>query len=129
MRLSILERGHGFATKALFALIGMVSRQPVLDVVRLVSYRPGFYGKPMSRIAQEAMRGPSAWSVGERELMAAAVAQTNRCDFCVKAHSAVAERACGDRSLVTAALCEPFSPPEPRVSRSRTRSPYLSRST
>jgi uncharacterized peroxidase-related enzyme len=107
VRLRILETGHGLATKALFGFIGMVSRQPVLDVVRLVSYRSDFYGKPMSKITQEAMRGPSAWSVGERELMAAFVAKTNQCDFCVMAHSAVAERALGDGSLVSATLCEP----------------------
>ncbi|WUN59967.1 carboxymuconolactone decarboxylase family protein (plasmid) [Rhodococcus sp. NBC_00294] len=36
------------------------------------------------------MRGPSEWSVAERELMAAMVAQWNSCPFCVGAHSAVA---------------------------------------
>ena len=30
MRLAILDSGHGFGTKALFALIRAVSRQPVL---------------------------------------------------------------------------------------------------
>jgi hypothetical protein len=40
MRLAILDNGHSFGTKALFALIRTVSRQPVLDVVKLVSLRP-----------------------------------------------------------------------------------------
>lgn len=93
MRLRILDHGHNFGTKALFALIRTVSRQPVLDVIKLVKYRPGFYGTPMQAIAQEAMRGPSGWSVGDRELMAAFVAKTNQCEFCVKAHSAVAQAA------------------------------------
>jgi AhpD family alkylhydroperoxidase len=93
VRLQILNSGHGFGTKALFAFIQMVSRQPVLDVVKLVQYRPDFYGKPMSVITQDAMRGQSAWSVGDRELMAAFVAKTNQCEFCVKAHTAVAEAA------------------------------------
>jgi integrase len=35
MRLRILDIGHGFSTKTLFALIRTVSRQPVLDVVHL----------------------------------------------------------------------------------------------
>ena len=30
MRLRILDSGHGFGTKALFALIRTISRQPVL---------------------------------------------------------------------------------------------------
>ena len=70
MRLGILDNGHSRGTKALFAFIRIVSRAPVLDVVKMVSYRPDFYGKPMQGVTHEAMRGPSAWSVGDRELMA-----------------------------------------------------------
>jgi AhpD family alkylhydroperoxidase len=93
MRLAILDSGHGFGTKFLFALIRTVSRQPVLDVVKLVRYRPDFYGRPMQGVTHDAMRGPSAWSVGDRELMAAFVAKTNHCEFCTKAHLAVAREA------------------------------------
>lgn len=106
MRLRILDTGHGFGTKALFALIRTVSRQPVLDVIKLVKYRPDFYGEPMQRVIQEAMRGPSVWSVSERELMAAFVAKTNQCEFCTKAHSAVAQRAYGDGKKVSALLSD-----------------------
>lgn len=84
MRLRILDSSHSFGTKAIFALIRMVSRKPVLDVVKLVSYRPDFYGKPMSKFTHAAMRGPSAWSVGDRELMAAFIPRTNQCEFCTK---------------------------------------------
>ena len=104
MRLRILDSGHGFGTKALFAIIRMVSRQPVLDVVKLVKYRADFYGSPMSRVTQEAMRGPSTWSIADRELMAAFVAKTNQCEFCIKAHSAVAQRAYGSEKRVSALL-------------------------
>jgi alkylhydroperoxidase family enzyme len=93
MRLAILDSGHGFGTKALFALIRTVSRQPVLDVVKLVKYRADFYGEPMGAVTHEAMRGPSTWSVGDRELMAAFVAKINQCEFCTKAHLAVAQGA------------------------------------
>jgi hypothetical protein len=81
MRLAILDRGHGFGTKALFALIRVVSRQAVLDVIKLVKYRGDFYGMTMQVVTQEAMRGPSAWSVGDRELMAAFVSKLNECEF------------------------------------------------
>jgi len=84
MRLRILDSGHSFGTKALFALIRTVSRQPVLDVVKLVKYRADFYGGPMQSVTHEAMRGPSTWSVGDRELMAAFVAQTNQCEVTKK---------------------------------------------
>lgn len=106
MRLRILDNGQSFGTKVLFAFIRMVSRQPVLDVVKLVSYRPDFYGKPMSKVTQEAMRGPSAWTVADRELMAAFIAKTNQCEFCTMAHSAVARRAYGDENSVSAALAD-----------------------
>lgn len=106
MRLRILDSGHGLGTKALFALIRTASRQPVLDVVKLVKYRADFYGGPMSAATHEAMRGPSTWSVGDRELMAACVAKTNQCEFCVKAHSAVAQRAYGDGKNVSALLSD-----------------------
>jgi AhpD family alkylhydroperoxidase len=106
MRLQVLDNGHGFGTKALFAVIQFMSRQPVLDVIKLVKYRPEFFGDPMAKVTQEAMRGPSAWSVAERELMAAFVAKTNQCDFCIQAHSAVAQRAYGDGKIVSASLSD-----------------------
>jgi uncharacterized peroxidase-related enzyme len=106
MRLAILESGHGLGTKALFALIRAASRQPVLDVIKLVKYRPEFYGKPMSAVTHEAMRGPSAWSVGDRELMAAIVAKTNECVFCTTAHAAVAKRAYRNEAKVDMALAD-----------------------
>jgi AhpD family alkylhydroperoxidase len=106
MRLAILDSGHSFGTKALFAVIRTFSRQPVLDVIKLVKYRADFYGGPMQRVTQEAMRGPSAWSVADREFMAAFVARTNQCEFCIKAHAAVAQRAYGDGKKVSPLLSD-----------------------
>ena len=111
MRLRILDNGHGFGTKTLFALIRTLSRQPVLDVIKLVKYRADFYGGPISRVTHEAMRGPSTWSVGDRELMAAFVAKTNQCEFCTKAHSAVAQQAYGEGKTVSAWLSDPDTAP------------------
>lgn len=104
MRLEALDKGHGVGTKVLFGIIRMASRQPVLDVIKLVTYRPDFYGAPMQKVTQEAMRGPSAWSVGDRELMAAVVSQTNECEWCTKAHGAVARGAYRDEAKVSATL-------------------------
>ncbi|HEY3816841.1 MAG TPA: hypothetical protein VGL81_06715 [Polyangiaceae bacterium] len=106
MRLAILDSGHGLGTKALFALIRAVSRQPVLDVIKLVKYRADFYGGPMQGVTHQAMRGPSAWTVGDRELMAALVAKTNECEWCTQAHAAVAEGACHDAARVSAVLAD-----------------------
>ena len=106
MRLKILNSGYGFGTKALFALIHAVSRQPVPDAAKLVFYRPELYGARMKEFTQEAMRGPSAWSVGDRELMAAFVSKMNACAFCVGAHTATAARAYHDEVKVSAALSD-----------------------
>ena len=106
MRLRVLDSGHSFGTKALFALIRAASRQPVLDVIKLVKYRADFYGDPMSAVTQEAMRGPSTWSIGDRELMAAFIAKTNQCEFCKKAHTAVAQAAYHDERKVSEVLSD-----------------------
>jgi AhpD family alkylhydroperoxidase len=106
MRLAILNSGHTLGTKVLFAIIRMVSRQPVLDVIKLGKYRPDFYGAPMQSLTHEAMRGPSEWSIADREFIAAFVAKNNQCEFCTKAHSAVAQRAYGDSKSVAALLSD-----------------------
>src|SRR5579863_7733865 len=67
MRLAILDRGHGLGAKALFAIIRLASGHPAPDIVKLLKYRSDFFGAPMSKFIQEAMRGASKWSVGDRE--------------------------------------------------------------
>ena len=81
MRLGILDTGHPLKTKALLFMIKTLSRQPVPDVVKTLLYRPDFFGNPMNVCFQEAMRGASKWSVGDRELMAAWVSKMNECEF------------------------------------------------
>ena len=59
MRLSILDSGHSFPTKAILLMIRRSMRVPVPDVIKTLMYRPDFFGKPMGAVFQEAMRGPS----------------------------------------------------------------------
>jgi uncharacterized peroxidase-related enzyme len=106
MRLKILNSGYSFGTKLLFAFIRVVSRHPVPDAAKLAYYRPEFYGAPMSEFTHEAMRGPSAWSVGDRELMAAFVSQINACAFCIRAHTATSSMAYHDEAKVSAVLSD-----------------------
>lgn len=47
---------------------------------------PDFYDA--GDLTHEAMRGPSDWPFGDRELMAAVDSQANESPFCVAAHSA-----------------------------------------
>jgi len=106
MRLAILDSGHGFWAKVLFAFIRAVSRLPVPDAIKVNRYRPDFYGMPMRELTQEAMRGPSAWSVGDRELMGAVVSKTNNCEVCTQTHAAVAAMAYQDEAKVSSALSD-----------------------
>ncbi|TCO30462.1 putative peroxidase-related enzyme [Kribbella steppae] len=111
MRLDILNNGYGAGTKLLFGLIRLFSRHPVPDAAKLVFYRPDFYGTRAKEFTHEAMRGPSAWSVGDRELMAAYVSTVNESAFCVSAHTATASQAYQDGPQVTAALADLDSAP------------------
>jgi hypothetical protein len=81
MRLHALDHGHPLTTKALFAFIRLVTGHRAPDVVKTLKYRSEFFGSPMSDLFQEVMRGPSGWSIADRELMAAYVSRVNACDF------------------------------------------------
>lgn len=104
MRLEILERGHRLQTKVILTLIRLVTRQPVVDAVKLALYRPDFYGG--GPLTHEAMRGQSQWSIGDRELMAAYVSKANECPFCVAAHSATSTMWYGDDAKVAGVLSD-----------------------
>ncbi len=61
--------------------IAAVPTERPLDVVRTIVYRSELFGRPFSDALQDLMRGPSEWSVGERELFAAFVSAQNQCPF------------------------------------------------
>jgi len=74
MRLNVLNHGYSFRTRLLFKAVHLFSHQPVPDA-GMTYYRPDFYGSASKVPARAAMRGPSSWSVAERELMAAYVSK------------------------------------------------------
>jgi hypothetical protein len=81
MRVPAVEHRHRFAEKLKLILIRLLSRRRVPDVVKTLMYRPELWGGPMSAWTQAVMRGPSEWSVGERELFAAFTSRLNQCVF------------------------------------------------
>jgi hypothetical protein len=81
MRLEVLDTGHKLRHKLLFKLIRAMSSHPVPDVVKLLVYRGEFFGTPMNAVFEATMRGPSEWSIGDREMMASFVSKTNECEF------------------------------------------------
>ena len=81
MRLRTVEHGHRLPQGLKLLLIRLVSGRRVPDVVKTLLYRPEFFGRPMCAWTQAVMRGPSEWSVGERELFAAFTSRLNQCLF------------------------------------------------
>ena len=50
-------------------------------VRKTLRYRPELFGRPFSDALQRALRGPSDWSPGERELFAGFTSLLNQCPF------------------------------------------------
>lgn len=81
MRLKNVERGDTLGSQVLFRFIRVVSGYRAPDVIRTLRYRKAFFGTLQGAHTQAVMRGPSHWSIGERELMAAYVSRLNQCAF------------------------------------------------
>lgn len=81
LRLDRLRNGHGLRRKIQFALMPRAVGFPPSDVIRTLAYRPEIFGKAFSGLVQSAMRGPSFWTVAERELFAGYVSARNQCLF------------------------------------------------
>jgi uncharacterized peroxidase-related enzyme len=103
VRLHEVDRGDGPIWRLLIRFISLMSGMRLPDAARAVFYHKAFFGDPMSFWTHAAMRGQSAWTVGERELMAAITAKWNACSFCIGAHGAIAARVLG-KPLVETAL-------------------------
>jgi len=63
------------------AKVDAVEVERPLGVLKTLHYRPELFGEPYSAALDLAMRGPSDWSDGERELFAAFVSALNQCVF------------------------------------------------
>jgi hypothetical protein len=81
MRLKRLDSGHRLPQKLILGIIRLMSRRRAPDIVRTLFYRPEFLGRPLSNWTQAVMRGPSDWTVAERELFAAFTSKLNQCVF------------------------------------------------
>ncbi len=82
MRLGVVDSGHAPAEAAILAQIAQARGLPAASgVLKTLYYRPELFGRPFSAALDEAMRGPSDWSTGERELFAGFVSSLNQCPF------------------------------------------------
>jgi hypothetical protein len=81
IRLEILDRGHAAPEAELLDHIRANTGREPLGVVKTLLYRPELFGEPFSEELDRAMRGPSEWTAGERELFAGFVSLVQQCPF------------------------------------------------
>jgi hypothetical protein len=80
MRIPTVHRGHGLRDRMMLGVMRlMMGHAP--GVVRTLMYRKEFFGRPWTDLSQQVMRGPSPWTVGEREVFAAFASKLNQCVF------------------------------------------------
>jgi hypothetical protein len=80
MRLQKVHTGHRLRDKVMLGMMRLIMGHAP-GVVRTLMYRKEFFGQPWTDLTQQVMRGPSPWSVGERETFAAYVSRLNQCVF------------------------------------------------
>lgn len=80
MRLDRIRKGQG-VLRFVFPVLGLKMGARVPDVVRTVMYRPEVFGQAYNEWIEEILRGPSPWSVSDRELFAAFTSRCNECVF------------------------------------------------
>ena len=81
MRLDVVDTGHAPAEAQILEQIREQRGMEPVGVLKTLYYRPELFGRPYSDALDLAMRGPSDWSDGERELFAAFVSALNQCPF------------------------------------------------
>ncbi len=81
MRLDVVDHGHAPAEAEVLEQIRRARGAEPVGVLKTLYYRPELFGRPYSAALDLAMRGPSDWSAGERELFAAFVSSLNQCPF------------------------------------------------
>ena len=80
MRLNKVHTGHRLGDRLMLGMMRLVTGHAP-GVVRTLKYRKEFFGRPWTDLTQQVMRGPSPWTVGEREIFAAFVSRLNQCVF------------------------------------------------
>lgn len=80
MRLGKVHHGHALPDKLKLVMMRVMAGHAP-GVVRTLLYRKNFFGRKFSELTHQVMRGPSSWSVGEREIFAAFVSRLNECVF------------------------------------------------
>lgn len=107
-----IERGARLNHRLLRRFISSASGLRFPGAARVAPRHGALPGASVGAWTRATMSGPSAWSIGERELMAAMVAQWSSCAFCTETRAAAAARHIG-RLPVAAALTDYRTAPIP----------------
>ncbi len=76
---------------------------PQQNLMEVFSQNPKRYS-PLTQFSQNVMRGESAFTAGERELIAAYVSSLNACNYCFGSHQAIATDLNVDPQLLEAII-------------------------
>jgi uncharacterized peroxidase-related enzyme len=94
IRLTGLKKdGKSLKHRLIMQASKLFMRMEVPDILYVIWHRPKFFGRASGKLHQAVLRGPSDWSVGEREIFAAWVSIKNQCRFCADAHTSNANTA------------------------------------
>ena len=77
----MVGRDFAWPARLLLGVIRLLAQAEPPDVIKAQLYRPNVFGRWASPAFQDVMRGPSPWTVGERELFAAYVSRLLQCPF------------------------------------------------
>jgi uncharacterized peroxidase-related enzyme len=109
MRLEIFDKKATLSARLIAQLVRFLDGfNP--DLIRVLLYRKEFFGERFQSRIHDIMCGGTAWTHGERELIAAFVSDKNRCRYCTAAHRATASELVG-ASTAQALLDDPSEAP------------------
>jgi hypothetical protein len=81
VRLAAVDTGHTPENVEVLDRIREQRGTEPSGVLKTLHYRPEIFGRSFSEVLDLAMRGPSDWSPGERELFAGFVSKLQQCPF------------------------------------------------
>ncbi|MDQ1531012.1 MAG: hypothetical protein QOE37_1117 [Microbacteriaceae bacterium] len=99
IRLKVIRRGRGLRARVMGLLLPLVSGGSAPGFVKVLVFRPRFFGAPIGRYGDAVLRGPGLWAIGERELFGAAVSATNACGYCTGVHAQIATECLGEATV------------------------------
>ena len=99
IRLRAVRRGRGLRGRTIGLLLPLVFGGTSPGFVKVLLFRPAFFGTPIGRYGDAVLRWPGRWAVGERELFGAAVSAGNACGYCTGVHARIATDCLGEPTV------------------------------